>query len=345
MSPIRLTSMVKTSGCAAKLNPTDLENTLKDLHPWTTENLLVGFDTHDDALVYRINDRLVAVQSVDFFPPMVDDPYTFGMIAAANSISDIYAMGATPSIAMNVMCWPSCTDLSYMREILQGGIDKAKEAGVTIAGGHTVEDPIPKYGLCVTGFAHPDEIYTNSTAKEGDVLILTKPLGVGLINTGAKADQVKDEVKRLAEESMMTLNKYAKEALEGLTVNSITDVTGFSLAGHSLEMAQGAGRTIEIYTNNLPILPGARSLAKKGIIPEGTYNNKQYLEGHYAVQGDLPEDLLDVIFDPQTSGGLLVSLPEFQAQKYLRRAEEFTPYARIVGKVVKKGEKDIVLRA
>lgn len=340
---MKLTSLVKTSGCAAKLNPTDLENTLKHLHTFSDENLVVGFETNDDALVYKISDDLVAIQSVDFFPPMVDDPYTFGKIAAANSISDIYAMGGDPKVAMNVMCFPSCLPLDIMREILQGGIDKAKEAGVTIAGGHTVEDAIPKYGLSVTGFAHPDKIWTNATAKEGDVLIITKPIGVGLINTGVKVGQVSDTTRILAEDTMMTLNKYAKEALTELKVHSVTDITGFSLAGHSLEMAQGADRTIEIYTKNLPILPEAQELARKGIIPEGTYNNRQFLDGHYLSRNSLSDDLLDVIFDPQTSGGLLISLPELDAQKYLRRMQEFTSYAKIVGKVVKKQEKELIL--
>lgn len=340
---MRLTSLVKTSGCAAKLNPSDLEVTLKNLNNFKSENLIVGFDTNDDALVYKISDDLVAVQSLDFFPPMVDDPYTFGMIAAANSISDIYAMGAEPKVAMNIMCFPSCIDLNIMAAILQGGIDKAKEAGVTIAGGHTVEDPIPKYGLSVTGFAKPEQIYKNSTVKEGDILILTKPLGVGLINTGAKVDSVSESAKKIAEKSMMTLNKYAKECLKELNVNAITDVTGFSLAGHSYEMAVSADKTIEIYSKNLSIIPEAIEMAKQGIIPEGTYNNKNFLENKY-ISYINDENILDVIFDPQTSGGLLVSLPEMDAQKYLKRLQEHTPYARIVGKVIRKQEKNIILR-
>ncbi|MDO5695709.1 MAG: selenide, water dikinase SelD [Eubacteriales bacterium] len=342
---MRLTSLVKTSGCAAKLNPSDLARTLEKLKTFPDDALMVGFDNSDDALVYRVRDDLVAVQSVDFFPPMVDDPYTFGMIAAANSVSDIYAMGAEPSIAMNVLCFPSCTDLDIMRAILQGGIDKAREAGVTVAGGHTVEDPIPKYGLCVTGFARPEEIFRNDTAREGDVLILTKPLGVGLINTGAKVDMVSETARKAAEASMMTLNKYAKEALRDLTIHAVTDVTGFSLAGHALEMARGADRTVEIYTDNLPILPEARVLAQQGIIPEGTYNNKKFLANDCLADGKIAEDLQDVVFDPQTSGGLLVSLPEADAQRYLRRCRDFTKDARIVGKVIRKGDRAIILRA
>lgn len=340
---MRLTSLVKTSGCAAKLNPSDLETTLKKLNNFSSSDLLVGFETNDDALVYKVSDDLVLVQSVDFFPPMVDDPYTFGKIAAANSISDIYAMGATPKIAMNVTCFPSCISLDIMREILQGGIDKAKEAGVTIAGGHTVEDSTPKYGLSVTGFAHPNEIYTNCTAKEGDLLVITKPLGVGIVNTAAKVDSASEISVKIAIGSMSTLNKYAKECLKDLNVNSITDVTGFSLAGHSFEMAKGANKTIEIYSNSLPIIDGAVELARKGFIPEGTYNNKNYLNDHFTSYIN-DEALLDVIFDPQTSGGLLVSLPEMDAQKYVTRMLEYTPYVKIIGKVIRKKEKDIIIR-
>lgn len=342
---MRLTSLVKTSGCAAKLNPTDLAQTLSKLHIFPDPKLLVGFEHSDDALVYQIRDDLVAVQSVDFFPPMVDDPYTFGMIAAANSISDIYAMGATPSIAMNVMAFPSCQQLDVMQAILQGGIDKAREAGVTIAGGHTVEDPIPKYGLCVTGFAHPDDIYRNDGAVEGDLLVLTKPLGVGLINTGAKVDLVKEETKRLAEASMMQLNRYAQEALAELTVHAITDVTGFSLAGHALEMAEGGNCSIELLSDAPSILPEARSLAKEGIIPEGTYNNRNFLRDKVTVIGTIAEDLLDVLYDPQTSGGLLVSLPEKDAQTYLRRLRDITTDARIVGKVTRFRQTPLIIRS
>ncbi len=340
---MKLTSLVKTSGCAAKLNPSALEGTLNKLNNYTNTNLIVGFDTNDDALVYKINDDLVAVQSLDFFPPMVDDPYTFGQIAAANSISDIYAMGAEPKTAMNITCFPSCISLDIMREILQGGIDKANEAGVIIAGGHTVEDPIPKYGLSVTGFAHPSEIFTNSCAREGDLLILTKPLGVGLVNTAAKVDQATIESKKIAEYSMKQLNKFAKDCLKDLDVHSLTDVTGFSLAGHSYEMASASDKTIEIYSNNLCIIPGALEIAKSGMIPEGTYNNKEYLKGKYEEYINR-DDMLDVIFDPQTSGGLLVSLSELDALKYLRRLEEYTPYARIVGKVINKNKSSIIIR-
>lgn len=340
---MRLTSMVKSSGCAAKLNPADLEKTLKKLHPFSSENLIVGFETNDDALVYKVNDDLVMVSSLDFFPPMVDDPYTFGMIAAANSISDIYAMGATPSVAMNITCFPSCIPLDILKEILQGGIDKAKEAGVTIAGGHTIEDSTPKYGLSVTGFAHPNEILKNCSCSDGDLLVLTKPLGVGLINTAAKVDLATKASKKIAEESMMQLNKYAKECLAGLNIHSLTDITGFGLAGHSYEMAKSAQKTIEIYSSSLPIIPGAIELARQGIIPAGTYNNQNYLDGKYSYNG-INQAIIDVIFDPQTSGGFLVSLPEKDAHTYLRRCEEFTQYASIVGKVVPKKDKDIIIR-
>lgn len=340
---MKLTSLVKTSGCAAKLNPTALENTLKKLKPYLNENLIVGFETNDDALIYKISDNLVAVQSLDFFPPMVDDPYTFGMIAATNSISDIYAMGANPQIAMNITCFPSCIPLYILEAILQGGIDKAKEANVVIAGGHTVEDSIPKYGLSVTGFANPKDIIKNKGCKEGDLLVLTKPLGVGLVNTAAKVGLADPKSIKEAEKSMLQLNKYAKECLSGLDIHALTDVTGFGLAGHSYEMAKASNSTIEIYSSSLPIISNCLSIAKQGIIPEGTYNNKEYLK-EYFTHDNIDAAILDVIFDPQTSGGFLVALSELEAQQYLRRCESFTNNARIVGKVIREKNKKIIVR-
>ena len=211
-------------------------------------NLLVGFDKKDDACVYKISDDKVSIQTVDFFPPMVDDPYIFGQIAATNALSDIYAMGGDPAVAMNLLCFPSCLDPSLMHDILSGGYSKIAEAGAVVAGGHTIADPTPKYGLCVTGFAHPKEILTNSNAKTGDVLVLTKPIGVGILNTATKAELLSPEKIKELTNVMTTLNKYAKDSLKNLNVNSCTDITGFSLIGHSYEMASGSNKTIEIFT-------------------------------------------------------------------------------------------------
>ncbi|MDK2807434.1 MAG: selenide, water dikinase [Clostridiales bacterium] len=340
---VALTSLVKTSGCAAKLGPAILHEVLDTLPKFHNPNLLVGFETSDDACVYKINDTTVAIQTVDFFPPMVDDPYLFGQIAAANALSDIYAMGGTPATAMNLMCFPSCLEIEVMQHILEGGYSKVMEAGAVIAGGHTIADPTPKYGLCVTGFAHPAEILTNSNAKPGDVLILTKPLGMGILNTAAKAGMLEDAKIKEIGGVMSTLNKYAKEAMSGLPVHSCTDVTGFSLLGHSYEMASGSHVSIEIQTHEVPKIKEALDFAKMGIIPEGMYHNLEYLEGKFLCKNTLPQNLLDLLLDPQTSGGLLLSLPEKDASEYLARMEQFHTWTKIIGQVVEKQEASILL--
>lgn len=343
-SNIKLTSLTKTSGCAAKIGPGILHNVLSSLPKFEDHNLLVGFGTNDDACVYKINDDTVAIQTVDFFPPMVDDPYTFGQIAAANALSDIYAMGGNPALAMNLLCFPSCLDTSIMQDILAGGYDKVKEAGAVIAGGHTIADPTPKYGLSVSGFAHPSEILSNSNAKNGDILILTKPLGIGIMNTAAKAELLSESKIKEITNIMITLNKYAKECISGLKVNSCTDITGFSLIGHSYEMASGSNKTIEIFSDCLPIVDEALEYAKMGIIPEGMYNNLEYLKDKFSLDSNIPQELQDVLLDPQTSGGLLLSLPEKDANEFLSRIETFTPYARVIGQVVNKKNKAIVIK-
>lgn len=341
---IKLTSLVKTSGCAAKIGPGVLHNVLSNLPKFENPNLLVGFDTNDDACVYKINDNTVAIQTVDFFPPMVDDPYTFGQIAAANALSDIYAMGGNPAVAMNLLCFPSCLDISVMREILAGGYDKVKEAGAVIAGGHTISDPTPKYGLCVSGFAHPSEILSNSNAKSGDLLVLTKPLGIGIMNTAAKAELLSESKIKEVTSIMSTLNKYAKECTKGLDVHSCTDITGFSLVGHSYEMASGSNKTIEIFSECVPVIDEALDYAKMGIIPEGMYNNLDYLKDKFKLASNIAQELQDVLIDPQTSGGLLISLPEKAAKEFLSRIETFTSDARIIGQVIDKSDKHIIIK-
>ena len=339
---VPLTSLVKTSGCAAKLGPGVLHGILSQLPKFHDDRLLVGFDTSDDACVYKINDSTVAIQTVDFFPPMVDDPYRFGQIAAANALSDVYAMGGTPATAMNLVCFPSCLDIEILKEILEGGYSKVGEAGAVIAGGHTIADPTPKYGLCVTGFAHPNEILTNASAHTGDVLVITKPLGMGIMNTAAKAELLKDNQIDMITSIMATLNKYAREAFQGLTVHSCTDITGFSLTGHGYEMADGSGKSIEIFTNQVPIIPEALEFASMGIIPEGMYNNLDYLEDKFLCKAGVSQNMQDVLLDPQTSGGLLLSMPEKDAKEFLKRMEEHTPYAAIIGQVTEPQEKPVI---
>lgn len=340
---VPLTSLVKTSGCAAKIGPGILHNVLNKLPKFQDQNLLVGFETSDDACVYRINDSVAAIQTVDFFPPMVDDPYAFGQIAAANALSDIYAMGADPATAMNLMCFPSCLEISVMQSILEGGYSKVQEAGAVVAGGHTISDPTPKYGLCVTGFAHPNDILTNSTAKAGDVVVLTKPIGIGIMNTAAKAGMLDEAGQKEIIGIMSTLNKYARQSMNGLKVHSCTDVTGFSLIGHSYEMASGSGKTIEIYSGKVPVIEGAPEFASLGIIPEGMYNNLEYLNDKFLYKDQLPQNLKDLLLDPQTSGGLLLSLPEQDAKVFLSRMEQYTPWARIIGQVTDRKEKPLLI--
>lgn len=341
---IKLTTLTKTSGCAAKIGPKVLDSVLNNLPKLHNSNLLVGFDKKDDACVYKINDDTVSIQTVDFFPPMVDDPYTFGQIAATNALSDIYAMGANPAVAMNLLCFPSCLDPSIMHDILAGGYDKIAEAGAVVAGGHTIADPTPKYGLCVTGFAHPNEILTNSNAKTGDVLVLTKPLGIGVLNTATKAELLSSTKIKEVTNVMTTLNKYAKESLKGLTVNSCTDVTGFSLIGHGYEMASGSNKTIELFTSSIPIINGALDYAKMGIIPEGMYNNLDYLKEFFKCSNTISQEMQDILLDPQTSGGLLLSMPEKDALEFISRMELHTPWTRIIGKVTNKQDYSIIVK-
>lgn len=341
---IKLTALTKTSGCAAKIGPSVLDSVLKGLPKFNDPNLIVGFDTKDDACVYKVSEDKVMIQTVDFFPPMVDDPYTFGQIAAANALSDIYAMGATPTLAMNLLCFPSCLEPSIMNDILAGGYNKVAEASAIVVGGHTIADATPKYGLCVTGFAHPSEILTNSNAKEGDVLVLTKPLGVGILNTATKAELLSPEEIREVSKVMTTLNKYAKDTLKGLKVNACTDITGFSLVGHGYEMASGSNKTIEFFSNDIPILPKALDFAKMGILPEGMYNNLEYLKDFFTTSSKVSNEMQDVLLDPQTSGGLLLSMPEKDAKEYLSRMELINPWTRIVGQVVTQKESSIIIK-
>lgn len=305
--------------------------------------MLVGFDSSDDAAVYRVTNDLAIVQTVDFFPPMVDDPFVFGQVAAANALSDIYAMGAVPSIAMNLLCFPSCLPVSAVGEILAGGYEKVKEAGAVIAGGHTIEDPEPKYGLCVTGFIHPEKILTNSGCRQGDVLVLTKALGSGILSTAAMAGLLDQTEYRRMVELMTALNAGAGNAMTRVGANACTDVTGFGLLGHAYEMAKGSGVTIEMKARSVPMDPKALELAKEGIIPAGAYRNREYIQGDAQIMQTVPLELSDVMCDPQTSGGLLISLPEEKAPKLLSQLELVTGEARVVGRVLPFAGKSLIV--
>jgi len=296
-------------------------------------NLLIGFESSDDAAVYRIDDNTALIQTVDLFPPMVDDPYHFGQIAAANALSDVYAMGGTPRLAMNILCYPEDLPGEIVRDIMQGGYEKVMEAGAVIAGGHSLKDHEPKYGLCVTGFAKPEEILTNSNAKPGDLLILTKPLGTGILTTAAKAGLVGEGTVAAIVESMAMLNKRACEIMKNYPVHSCTDVTGFGLLGHAYEMGAGSGVTIQLDAAAMPLLPEARDMARMGIVPAGAYANRAYLEAKLKIEPTVPLDLLDIMFDPQTSGGLLIAVPEDQAAGLLADLQSEIPAATIIGRV------------
>lgn len=251
------------------------------------------------------------IQTVDFFTPVVDDPYTFGQIAAANSLSDVYAMGGEPKIALNVVGFPNCLDPSILADILRGGADKVKEAGAVLVGGHSVQDNEPKYGLCVSGFVHPKKIFKNYGCRPGDALILTKPIGSGVVNTAVKAEMAFENSMQEAIKVMSSLNKKAKEVIEKYPISACTDVTGFGLLGHCAEMASASKVSFDIYVDDVAYIDGAVELAQMGLVPAGSYKNRGY-SGHMVEAGDATETDIDLLYDPQTSGGLLISVaPEY----------------------------------
>lgn len=295
-------------------------------------NLLVGIETSDDAAVYKINEDTAIIQTLDFFTPIVDDPYTFGQIAAANSLSDIYAMGGRPVVALNIVCFPNCLPIEVLGEILRGGADKVLEAGAVVVGGHTISDDEPKYGLSVTGTVNPDKILKNCGCRENEVLILTKPLGSGIINTAIKGDIASHDAYNNAVKIMSTLNKYAGEIVADHNVSACTDITGFGLMGHAYEMASGSQISLELYKDKIPYIKEAREYAEMGLVPAGTYRNKTYLAGKYSLS-DVPPWLEDIIFDPQTSGGLLVTCSEDEAQGLLKDLNKLDIKSQIIGRV------------
>jgi len=306
--------------------------------------LIVGFDTADDACVLKLTDDIAAIHTVDFFTPVVDDPYMFGQVAAANSLSDVYAMGGQPTLAMNLLCVPNCLSKETIRLILKGGHDKAVEAKCTIAGGHTIQDPEPKYGLCVTGYVHPDKILKNVGAKPGDLLVITKPIGTGVLTTAHKADLVPQEHYDIMVKSMATLNAKAAEIVQTFKeVHACTDITGFGLLGHAYEMASGSDSTLKLWSKEIPILPSAKELASMGIVPAGAYRNMEYVKKHVEVLDSAEECLVDLISDPQTSGGLMVALPAEDAYTYVEKLAEAGITAAVIGEVIEKQEKDLII--
>lgn len=314
---------------------------LRKLPVFESDKLIVGLDTSDDAAVYKLDDEKAAILTLDFFTPIVDDPYAYGQIAAANALSDVYAMGGEPIMALNIVGFPNCLDPDILSEIMRGGAEKVKEAGGLLVGGHSIEDDEPKYGLAVMGLVHPDAVLANAGARVGDVLILTKPIGLGVLNTAMKADLLSPEEIKEVIHVMAKLNKYAAHAMKGLNINGCTDITGFGLLGHVYEMAAGSHVTIELNASSIPIMSGAKSFAEMGIIPAGAYRNADHIKGKYTLES-IDEATKDLLFDPQTSGGLLISLPPDDAEVLLKRLKETldVPFAKI-GRVISEEEKAI----
>ena len=329
---IKLTKLANCAGCGAKVGAGVLAQLLEGIRVHSDPNLLVGFDKSDDASVYRVSDELALVQTVDFFPPIADDPYTFGAIAATNALSDVYAMGGEPKLALNIMAVPADMPKEVVHEILRGGYDKVYEAGALITGGHSILDPEPKYGLSVTGFVHPDKVLTNSGAKPGDVLLFTKPIGIGILTTAAKAELAKEETMVRATKLMMTLNKSARDAMVKYRIHACTDVTGFGLLGHTCEMATGSDVQITLRTKDMDLIPESLEFARMGLLPEGMYRNRQFAE-KYVDSGDVELAVQDMLYDPQTSGGLLIAVDPEDAPALFEELKTCVPSAQCFGTV------------
>ena len=342
---VKLTKLASCAGCGAKVGAGTLCNLLAGFQTHYDANLLVGYDKSDDASVYKVSDELAIVQTTDFFPPIVDDPFMYGQIAATNALSDVYAMGGEPKLALNIMCIPEKMDKATVQEILRGGYAKAYEAGAIITGGHTIHGAEPIYGLAVTGFVQPERVWTNSGAQPGDVLLLTKPLGVGILTTAAKAGLVEQELLDKLYVQMSTLNKYAHDVLVNYSVHACTDVTGFALLGHSLEMAQGSGVTVHLKAQDVPYHEEAYEMADMGFIPAGAYRNRDFAEAGVRVVGEVARALQDIFYDPQTSGGLLCAVPAAEAESCLAELRAVAPSTQIIGYVTEKLDGAIYLEA
>jgi len=311
----------------------------------TDPNLIVGLDRADDAGVYRITDNLAIIQTVDFFTPIVDDPYWFGQIAAANALSDIYAMGGIPKTAMNIVAFPlKKMPIDILRRIIEGGLDKLREADVLLVGGHSIEDDEIKYGLSATGFVHPEQVITKRNLRAGDRLILTKPLGTGIISTAIKGGLASQETIQAITRLMATLNRTAAEAMKRYPVHACTDITGYGLVGHLAEMLIGSGFGIRLVAGNIPIIPEAVEYAAMGMIPGGAYKNKNFRESLVNFETPIDPRIQDLLFDPQTSGGLLISLSEQASTKLLAELKEKGIEASaVIGEVVTQPVEEILI--
>lgn len=336
---VRLTQMVTTAGCAAKIFPDILSETLKGINWATNENVLVGFEGKDDAGVYKISDKLALIHTTDFFTPVVDDPYVFGQIAAANALSDVYAMGGVPINALNILAFPQKEDLSILKEILKGGSDKINESGAVIIGGHSIDITNIVYGMAVTGTIDPDMIKGNNSAKPGDKLILTKPLGTGLLNNVIKFSSLDDKTYNILISSMTRLNKNASECMVRLNANACTDITGFGLAGHSMQMAKASGVVIKFDMKELPVFDGTDEAIKENYLTRGDKSNRDYTKNAVHSLGTVNKNSEHIAFDPQTSGGLLISVPaEYATMLILELEKGGDIFSKIVGEVIEPSE-------
>ncbi len=342
MENYKLTHFSETSGWGAKIGPEALSNILNTLPVFDHKNLIVGIENNDDAAVYKLKEDLAIISTLDFFTPIVDDPYVFGQIAATNSLSDVYAMGGEPLLCLNIVGFPKCLPMEILSKILNGSAEKVKEAGAIVIGGHSIHDNEPKFGLSVVGKVHPNSIYKNYGAKINDKLVLTKSLGVGAIITSIKGEVCSKSAYDKAVNSMTFLNKYAYECSKGLKINACTDITGFSLMGHGYEMAFGSKVSLHIFKNNVPIIEESIEYVKNGFIPEGTYSNRKYLRDK--VESNCDEWLEDILFEPQTSGGLLFSIDSNDLSEFEKRLKDNNVFYSVIGEVHKFSGKYIYLK-
>ncbi len=327
------------------MGPGDLNKAICDLPQMSDPNVVRGLASPDDAGVYKLTDELAIIQTIDYFTPIVDDPYTFGQIAVANALSDVYAMGGKPLTAMNVVCFPTKSlDISVLKDILRGGVDKMLEAGVALVGGHSIDDAELKYGLSVTGTIHPKRLITNSGVKAGDKLILTKPLGTGIISTALKARRVDEETIAKITKCMVTLNNKASELMQEVGVHACTDITGFGLLGHTCQLAQNSQVGIKIYSASLPLFPEASQFAKQGLYPGGLHRNREFYSTAVKISTEVPSHVQDIMFDPQTSGGLLISLAAGKAGRLLEKLRQAgVEDAAIIGEAATKPRGKIIV--
>ena len=344
---IKLTKYTQGLGCACKLRPQELEKILKEIPAGVDPNILIDTRHSDDAAVYSISETTALVQTVDFFTPIVDDPYDFGAIAAANALSDIYAMGARPLFALNIVGFPSNRlPMEVLRDILRGASDKAQEAGICILGGHTIDDPEPKYGMVVSGTVHPDRIWANSGARPGDAIILTKPVGTGILTTAMKRGLLGEKAKAEVTASMAELNKKASDILHNYTVHACTDVTGFGLIGHLSEVTVASGVNVELFADRVPLFPETSNLAVAGIIPGGTVNNMDYFSKHTDWGEEISTIMRTLLCDAQTSGGLLVTVPAGETERLLAELREAgLPSAAHIGDCTARGNGTISVKS